>query len=295
MKTSQLEYFVSAAKHLSFTRAAKECFTVQSSVSQQITLLESELGFALFDRSGKGLSLTPAGERYYADTVRLLAQLEENRRAAAQIAEGMNGHLTIGLSGANQSACMGPLKHFSLENPGVSISFRDVSTEKQVAELKAKDYDILYTAVFNMHGESDGIAFCGKTNAVLAVFMNADHPLALKEDISLEELASWPNIYAAIPEKGKPVATEQDLFAAFGLQPVRKIYVHNHNITNLLLDLNMGIAVAPALLLESMPKNVICRPLEHGRFTIEMGWAYDQDNRNPALRQFRSCIEALQS
>ena len=89
MKISQLEYFVSAAKHHSFTKAAKEYYTVQSSVSQQITALEDELGFSLFERTGKGLSLTPAGERYYADTIRVLNILEENKRVAAQIAQGM--------------------------------------------------------------------------------------------------------------------------------------------------------------------------------------------------------------
>ena len=291
MKISQLEYFVSAAKHNSFTKAAKEYFTVQSAVSQQITALEDELGFRLFHRTGKGLTMTPAGERYYADTLRVLSMLEENRRVAAQIAQGMEGHLKIGLSGSNQSACMKPLKQFSTENPGIVISFCDVSTEKQVSELKANDYDTLYTAVFNMHGETEDIAFTGISNAVLAVFMNAEHPLAASENITLEELSAWPNIYASAPERGKAVATEQDLFSASGIHPIRKIYVHNHNITNLLLDLNMGIAVAPELLLEAMPKNIICRPLEHGRFTIEMGWAYNPRNRNPALRQFLNYIE----
>jgi len=286
MKISQLEYFVSAAKHRSFTKAAKEYYTVQSSVSQQITALEDELGFSLFERTGKGLTLTPAGERYYADTIRVLNILEENKRVAAQIALGMNGHLKVGLSGANQSACMKSLKQFAAENPGVSITFREVSTEKQVAELKGNDYDTLYTAVFNMHGEKTELAFADKCNAVLAVFMNKVHPLAGKDNISLEELSAWPNIYAAVPEGGKSVATERDLFAASGLQPIRKIYVYNHNITNLLLDLNIGIAVAPEILIEAMPRNVICRSLEHGRFTIEMGWAYDPRNNNPALRQF---------
>ncbi len=291
MKISQLEYFVSAAKNLSFTRAAKECYTVQSSVSQQITALEDELGFLLFDRGGKGLTLTPAGERYYTDTLRLLAMLEENRRVASQIARGLNGQLKVGLSGANQSASMKPLKYFCMDNPGVSVSFLDVSTEKQVSELKANDYDILYTAVFNMHGEQGEIAFSGRSREVLAVFMNTEHPLAAKENITLTELAAWPNIYAAIPEQGKAVATERDLYAASGLRPVRIIHVRNHNTTNLLLDLNVGVAVAPELLLDSMPKQVTCRPLEHGRFTIEMGWAYDPQNRNPALRQFLNYLE----
>ena len=122
--------------------------------------------------------------------------------------------------------------------------------------------------------------------------MNKEHALAGKDNISLEELSAWPNIYAAVPEGGKSVATERDLFAASGLQPIRKIYVYNHNITNLLLDLNIGIAVAPEILLEAMPRNVICRPLEHGRFTIEMGWAYDPRNKNPALRQFLQFLDS---
>ena len=285
MRISQLEYFVSAARNLSFTKAAKECYTVQSAVSQQITALESELGFALFTREGKGIRLTPAGERYYADTVRLLAELEENRRNAARIATGLGGCLKVGLCGANQAGFLGDLKRFHQQNPALSIEFCDVNTADQVQELLDGHYDILYTALFNMHGREE-IVFAGCKRSVLAVFLNREHPLARQEGVTLEELAGWPNIYADIPESGKPLATERDLFEASGVQPVRKIYVRNQDITSLLLDFNLGLAVGPEELLGSMPKNVICRPLEQGRFTIELGWAYCRGNRNPVLRRF---------
>ena len=62
MELRQLKCFVSAANHLSFTKAAKECFIVQSSMTEQIINLENELNVKLFERQHKGLTLTEAGE-----------------------------------------------------------------------------------------------------------------------------------------------------------------------------------------------------------------------------------------
>ena len=295
MRISQLEYFVSAAKNHSFSKAAKECFTVQSAISQQITALEDELGFLLFERTAKGIELTPAGERYYADTVQLLNQLNENRRTAAQIAHGISGTLKVGIAGANQAAFMDSLKHFYQENPALSVQFLDVSTEHQVEELKNGVYDILYTAVFNMRGTEHEIAFARKRSSVLAVFMNQEHPLAQKDNICLEDLSRWTNLYAGIPENGKTDSTEKDIFEGSGLQPIRTLFVRNQNISSLLLDFNIGVAVAPEELIDSMPRHVESRPLEHGRFQIEMGWAYLRSNNNPALLRLLEYISYHES
>ncbi|MCR5136687.1 MAG: LysR family transcriptional regulator [Oscillospiraceae bacterium] len=286
MRKSQLEFFVSAARNLSFTKAAKECYTVQSAISQQITALEEELGFPLFDRTGNGIRLTPAGERYYSDTQLILKKLEENQQIAQQIAHGISGHLKVGLAGANQAAYMGSLKRFVQRNPEVRVSFCEVSAENQVEELRNRVYDILFTATFNMHGFENEIGFAERHVNVLDVYMNEDHPLARQENITLEELSQWPNIYSGVPENGKRKSTEKDLYAGTGLKPIRTIYVSNHNISTLLLDLNSGVAVAPRELLPSMPKKVLSRPLEHDRFRIELAWAYFRENMNPALLRF---------
>ncbi len=283
MRISQLEYFISAAKNHSFSKAARECFTVQSAISQQITALEEELGFLLFERTAKGIELTPAGVHYYADTVQLLKQLSENKRTAQQIAHGISGTLKVGIAGANQAAFMGSLKRFYQENPALSIQFLDVSTEHQVDELRSGYYDILHTALFNMSGTENVIGFAEQSSSVLAVFMSREHPLALQENICLEELARWPNLYAGIPAGGIGASTEKNIFADSGIQPIRTLFVRDQNISSLLLDLNIGVAVAPEELLVSMPRSVERRPLEHGRFRIDLGWAYLRANSNPAL------------
>ncbi|HYG56666.1 MAG TPA: LysR family transcriptional regulator, partial [Symbiobacteriaceae bacterium] len=66
-----LQTFVVTARLLSFRRAAEQLFLAQPTVTQHIRLLEAELRVQLFDRGGKRVRLTPAGERFlrYADKV----------------------------------------------------------------------------------------------------------------------------------------------------------------------------------------------------------------------------------
>ena len=65
MSIQRLPVFLSAAEHLNFTKAAKEQCISQTAVSQQIKLLEEEIGFQLFVREKRGVSLTAAGESFY--------------------------------------------------------------------------------------------------------------------------------------------------------------------------------------------------------------------------------------
>ncbi|TDV55952.1 LysR family transcriptional regulator [Actinophytocola oryzae] len=96
MELRHLRAFRAVARTLSFTRAATELHYAQSSVTEQIQALETELGSRLFDRRGRKLELTPAGARLieYADRVLLL--VEEARSAVVDDPDEPSGELTIG-------------------------------------------------------------------------------------------------------------------------------------------------------------------------------------------------------
>ncbi|MFF7329800.1 LysR substrate-binding domain-containing protein [Streptomyces sp. NPDC008150] len=96
MELRHLRTFRAVARTLNFTRAASELNYAQSSVTEQIQALESELATKLFDRSRRRLSLTPAGERLveYADQLLVLAR--EARLAVAEESEEPGGVLTVG-------------------------------------------------------------------------------------------------------------------------------------------------------------------------------------------------------
>jgi len=90
MDEIKLNYFASVARHLSFSKAAKECHVVQSTVSRQISSLEEELGTRLFVRDTQSVRLTPAGARLYMAINNYTAQYQaitENIRSLIHHAE----------------------------------------------------------------------------------------------------------------------------------------------------------------------------------------------------------------
>lgn len=76
MNTKQIDYCIELAHTLNFTRAAENQFVSQPTFSYQIRLLEEEIGFNIFERSGKGASLTPAGEQFITALTSIREQLK---------------------------------------------------------------------------------------------------------------------------------------------------------------------------------------------------------------------------
>ncbi|MCR4668820.1 MAG: LysR family transcriptional regulator [Clostridia bacterium] len=81
MNTKQIDYCIELAHTLNFSRAADNMFVSQPTFSYQIRLLEEEVGFAIFERSGKGAALTPAGAQF---TMFLAGMREDLKRAVEQ-------------------------------------------------------------------------------------------------------------------------------------------------------------------------------------------------------------------
>jgi len=84
MNTKQMDFCIELAKTLNFSRAADNLFVSQPTFSYQIRLLEEEVGFQIFERSGKGAALTPAGAQF----VTYLANMREELKRA--IEQGQN-------------------------------------------------------------------------------------------------------------------------------------------------------------------------------------------------------------
>lgn len=89
---NSLKAFESAARHLSFTKAADELFVTQAAVSHQIKLLEDFLGIPLFKRKNRALELTDQGELYFAQIADILNKLME---VTSQLRAKQQPHLTI--------------------------------------------------------------------------------------------------------------------------------------------------------------------------------------------------------
>ncbi|OXM50027.1 LysR family transcriptional regulator [Amycolatopsis thailandensis] len=96
METRQLECFVAVAEELSFTRAARRLFAVQSTVSATIQALEAELGVKLFDRSTRRVALSPAGTVFLPEAKAALEAVDRAREVVADASAGLRGSLRVG-------------------------------------------------------------------------------------------------------------------------------------------------------------------------------------------------------
>ena len=79
MNRNQLKYFVAAAESRSFTKAAEQLYISQTAITQQMQLLEESLGCALFDRSTRPVSLTPAGKIFLGEARAILDRMSTER------------------------------------------------------------------------------------------------------------------------------------------------------------------------------------------------------------------------
>lgn len=126
----RVRYFLEVADRLSFTRAAEALNMAQSPLSQQIRLLESELGVALLDRSTRHVSLTAAGAAFQLRARGLVTELERAVGEAQRVASGDTGSVVVGF-GALQflSAVPVALRAVRRHAPELTLEVRNVSTE----------------------------------------------------------------------------------------------------------------------------------------------------------------------
>jgi DNA-binding transcriptional LysR family regulator len=114
----QLRGFRSAARHLSFTRAAQDLFVTQSAISREIKTLEEQLGQPLFQRVNRTLHLTPAGEDLYRIADETLVRLD----AAVERIAGASRLVAVTTTSALASMWLAPrLPRFSRVHPGIDV------------------------------------------------------------------------------------------------------------------------------------------------------------------------------
>lgn len=137
LENFRLVAFRAVAEQLSFRKAAEELYLTQPAVSLQIKALEEELGVVLFDRSGSGVRLTPAGEsllKYALESCRLL---QEARHALAAFSGTQSGSLTLGASTTiAQYVLPRLLSEFCTAHPRVHPTLMSGNTEQVVTAVR---------------------------------------------------------------------------------------------------------------------------------------------------------------
>ncbi len=187
MTTKQIDYCIELAHTLNFSRAAENQYVSQPTFSYQIRLLEEEIGFALFERSGKGAALTPAGSQFVGN---LSAVREELKRA---IEQGQNfsakykDSISISMF-VRQALFFLPeaMRVFEKEYPEVQI-FPRFQYEHGLDDFLTEKTDILF-ALKEQTNRIPGITVHDLFESRIYLITDRDDPLAEKNHIGEEDL-----------------------------------------------------------------------------------------------------------
>lgn len=176
MELHQLRYFCAVAREGSFTRAAEHEGVSQPTLSQQIRKLEERLAVPLFERRGRSVRLTPAGERLLPDAQAMLQQMARARDAIDSLRSGVHGRLVIGCIPTVMPYLLAPrIGDFQKKYPEVDVRLIDHVTARLVEGLQGGNIDV---AVLSLPAPSRDLVCAELFRDRLVVAMGPDHPLA---------------------------------------------------------------------------------------------------------------------
>lgn len=139
MEIRHLRYFCVLAEQLHFTKAALLLNVAQPALSHQIKQLEEEIGTQLVERTNRRVRLTAAGVAFLSRAARILEQIDQAAREAAQVGQGEAGALVIGVvSTAVCSVLPDLLRSFRREFPHITIDIREMEPSEQVEGSAAR-------------------------------------------------------------------------------------------------------------------------------------------------------------
>ncbi len=148
MQLHQLKYFISVVNTGSITKAAKQCFISQPSISQQITKLEENVGKKLFVKVNGKLVLTNPGHILYEQAIKILQNVDDAKRLVSDFDNASGGSVNVGIL-----PTLGPfllpstLGALSEKFPEAVVTVREEISESLIAAVKCGELDILIEAL----------------------------------------------------------------------------------------------------------------------------------------------------
>jgi DNA-binding transcriptional LysR family regulator len=148
MTLQQLQYFLAAVEHGSFSAAADALHMAQPSLSEQVRRLESELGVDLFTRLGRGLVLTEGGQTLRPHAEEVVAAAEEAREAVVEVREVRGGTVSLGMFGdAPYYLLTEVIEEFRARHPDVRVRIVGQNSSEVADALRAGELEAAVIAL----------------------------------------------------------------------------------------------------------------------------------------------------
>ena len=243
MTTKQIDYCIELARTKNFSRAAENLFVSQPTFSYQIRLLEEEVGFSIFERSGKGASLTPAGSQF----VTFLSGMREELKRAIEQGQNFSAKYQDSISVSlmvRQAVYFLPeaMRLFAESHPDVQITPK-FQYENGMEGFLKQETDIVFSLKEHTR-QIPGIVVHELFKSRIYLITQKDDPLAQKNRITEDDLSGRTLMVGG----GSPAALKAVQHRLISSGKIDYFNSPDHDTTLTNVAAGRGVCLAPGFL-----------------------------------------------
>ncbi len=290
MTFRQLHIFETVADHMSFSRAAQELHLSQPAASMQIKQLEETIGLPLFEKLGKKIFLTEAGQELLRYARGIRQQVEEAELTMEELKGLQRGTLHLTMASTANYFAPQLIAAFLRQHPGIKIKL-DVTNRTGL--LQALDENRTDMAIMGRPPQDHDLVGTPFMDNPLVIIAPPAHPLAKRKRIDLAELAEEPFIVRE-QDSGTRIAADR-FFAEHGIQMIAGMEMSRSEAIKqaVMAELGLGIVSLHTIEMELALKRLVVLKVED--FPILRHWhiVYRKGKRFAAVpKAFKEFVKA---
>lgn len=250
MEISELVTFIKVAETASFSDAAEQLFVTQPAVSKRIAALEASLDLKLFDRIGRQIQLTEAGQQLLPKAKKITAEIKDIKRSLTTQDEVLSGELKMATSHhIGLHRLPKALKQYQNDFPNVLIEIDFTQSEDAYQQVLKGDTEIAVITLSNE--ENPMIESIPIWSDPLMLVVAHEHELALSkarsgQGINIQDLASTPCV---LPDQNTFTRQMVDkVLGNHGLKPNVRMSTNNFDTLTMLVSIGWGWSLLPSTL-----------------------------------------------
>ena len=297
MISERIGIFLDAGRELNFSAVAKKRYTNQSTISRQIQDLEREWGVTLFERSNKGLRLTPQGAVMLECCRKMDRQLNDSLQRARELKAGAGDKLRLGfLTDMNVEKLFIPaIMKCASENEELDISITYGSFGELRRAMKRGTADIIFTYDFEIRNLQEPAVVDFLMDRLPCIVMAEAHPLYNRNELTIQDLKEE---LFFLPEEEDSPGREQDLqylLRASHIPEGRVRVVPNQESVFLQVRLGRGVALSDPDAEQIRNYKLRTIPIDgdskYGKMGLVAAWK--KDNLNPFIALFMQNLHGI--
>lgn len=267
----QFRYFIAVAESGSLAGASRMLSIAQSALTKSMVELETELGSRLFERTSRGMALTPQGHRFLASARKVISSVADATRLHAAEPAGIAGTLAVGVSSLVAGYYLSDLlSRYRRHCPDVQVLVTE-ETPRFLEHLLINGELDVAIMMSNALSEPQALMAETLTRSANRVWLASNHPLAGRDEVSLAECAGCAQI---VLEADRIDDLMRGVWSRHQLKLNVMLRTSSLEAVRSLVGAGLGLAVLPDFLYRPWTldaEHVDVRPLRDDVPTVDVG------------------------